>query len=424
MGLLDKFLKPSKEKQKSFGYDSQLGYEVCNPKHTFITTDYGNPFVYKAWENNILIQDGFISNPIVYPVINKLHEVASDVPFKVMEKIGNEWEEVEGGALKEFIDKQFSKDFRYNTGVFLSTTGEYFWRTTNGAFNLVTELELLESNLIDVKTNIYNEVTGYEYDQLNTMQTIYGIDEVLHGKYFNPSLIGIEEHRGLSPLQPVYNSIKSSNNRQLASASMLANRGATGVLTSGSDLPMTNDEREGLQKAGDKILGGADKFNKIISTTANVRYFQMGMSSTDLQMIEGADLDLRTICNALSVPSNMFNDKSASTESNVKTDLKKFYTDAVIPLNNKLISHINETIVPAYRQFENKDLKVKQCTDNIDALQEDKAIEAEKNAKNIATMANILNMPLDDNTKKELINKLGFDIDINIQGNEENTIQE
>ena len=75
-------------------------------------------------------------------------------------------------------------------------------------------------------------------------------------------------------------------------------------------------------------------------------------------------------------------------------------------------------------QFENKELKVKQCTDNIDALQEDKAIEAEKNAKNIATMANILNMPLDDNTKKELINKLGFDIDINIQGNEENTIQE
>ena len=419
MGLLDKLLKPSKQQEKSLGYG-----EICQPKHTFITSDYGTPFVYKAWENNILIEDGFVSNPIVYPVINKLHEVASDVPFKVMEKVGDEWEEIEESPLKTFVQTQLTKEVRYNTGVFLSTTGEYFWKTTKGAFDLVTELELLESNLIDVKTNVYNEVTGYEYDQLNTMLTVYPIDEVLHGKYFNPSLKGIEEHRGLSPLQPVYNTIKSSNNRQLASASMLANRGATGVLTSGSDLPMTVDEREDLQKAGDKVLGGADKFNKIISTTANVRYFQLGMSSTDLQMIEGADLDLRTICNALSVPSNMFNDKSASTESNVKTDLKKFYTDAVIPLNNKLIAHINEDIVPAYKAFENKELKVIQCTDKIDALQEDKSIEADKNAKNIETMANILAMPLDENTKKELINKLGFDIDVNIERNEDNPIQE
>ena len=419
MGLLDKLLKPSKQQEKSLGYG-----EICQPKHTFITSDYGTPFVYKAWENNILIEDGFVSNPIVYPVINKLHEVASDVPFKVMEKVGDEWEEIEESPLKTFVQTQLTKEVRYNTGVFLSTTGEYFWKTTKGAFDLVTELELLESNLIDVKTNVYNEVTGYEYDQLNTMLTVYPIDEVLHGKYFNPSLKGIEEHRGLSPLQPVYNTIKSSNNRQLASASMLANRGATGVLTSGSDLPMTVDERDDLQKAGDKVLGGADKFNKIISTTANVRYFQLGMSSTDLQMIEGADLDLRTICNALSVPSNMFNDKSASTESNVKTDLKKFYTDAVIPLNNKLIAHINEDIVPAYKAFENKELKVIQCTDKIDALQEDKSIEADKNAKNIETMANILAMPLDENTKKELINKLGFDIDVNIERNEDNPIQE
>ena len=419
MGLLDKLLKPSKQQEKSLGYG-----EICQPKHTFITSDYGTPFVYKAWENNILIEDGFVSNPIVYPVINKLHEVASDVPFKVMEKVGDEWEEIQESALKTFVQTQLTKEVRYNTGVFLSTTGEYFWKTTKGAFDLITELELLESNLIDVKTNVYNEVTGYEYDQLNTMLTVYPIDEVLHGKYFNPSLKGIEEHRGLSPLQPVYNTIKSSNNRQLASASMLANRGATGVLTSGSDLPMTVDEREDLQKAGDKVLGGADKFNKIISTTANVRYFQLGMSSTDLQMIEGADLDLRTICNALSVPSNMFNDKSASTESNVKTDLKKFYTDAVIPLNNKLIAQINEEIVPAYNAFENKELKDIQCTDKIDALQEDKSIEADKNAKNIETMSNILAMPLDENTKKELINKLGFDIDVNIERNEDNPIQE
>ena len=37
---------------------------------------------------------------------------------------------------------------------------------------------------------------------------------------------------------------------------------------------------------------------------------------------------------------------------------------------------------------------------------------------------NILNMPVDENTKKELINKLGFDIDVNIERNEDNPIQE
>ena len=45
MGLLDKLLKPSKQQEKSLGYG-----EICQPKHTFITSDYGTPFVYKAWE--------------------------------------------------------------------------------------------------------------------------------------------------------------------------------------------------------------------------------------------------------------------------------------------------------------------------------------------------------------------------------------
>ena len=103
MGLLDKLLKPSKQQEKSLGYG-----EICQPKHTFITSDYGTPFVYKAWENNILIEDGFVSNPIVYPVINKLHEVASDVPFKVMEKVGDEWEEIEESALKTFVQTQLT----------------------------------------------------------------------------------------------------------------------------------------------------------------------------------------------------------------------------------------------------------------------------------------------------------------------------
>ena len=115
------------------------------------------------------------------------------------------------------------------------------------------------------------------------------------------------------------------------------NRGATNIISSGSDLSVGSKERANLQKNTDKILGGAKNFNKSIVTTANVRVSPLGMSPTDLKIIELKDLDLRDICNAFGVPSTLFNDQAASTLDNLKVGTKLLYNNAVIPNNEMLL---------------------------------------------------------------------------------------
>ena len=135
------------------------------------------------------------------------------------------------------------------------------------------------------------------------------------------------------------------------------------------------------------------------------------MSPTDLQLIEAKDLDLRDLCNAFSVPSNMFNDKAASTESNVKSDLKKFYTDAIIPNNDKIIANYNDSIVPAYEVFENKKLRISQDLSGIEALQEDQLVKAQKSQTEITTILSIADNPsLTREQKENLYKNLGYEL--------------
>lgn len=136
-------------------------------------------------------------------------------------------------------------------------------------------------------------------------------------------------------------------------------------------------------------------------------------------MIQGAGMTLRTLCNIFNAPSQLFNDTSSSTYNNMLEVKKSFYVDAVLPLNEKLIAQLNKDIIPAYNSLENKELRIVQDTSGIEALQQDKKLEAEKNAQNISTMAQILNMPIDEASKTELINQLlGIELNINYENNQ------
>ena len=161
---------------------------------------------------------------------------------------------------------------------------------------------------------------------------------------------------------------------------------------------MTEDQREHLQKNTDKLLGGADKFAKNIVSTGNISVQSLGMTAQQMQMLEGGQIDLRTLCNVLSVPATMFNDQTASTESNVKIDEKKFYTGAVIPNNEKIIGGYR-SIIPAYNSFENKELRIVQDLSSVDALQEDQKTKAEKDKLKIDSITSVLTAPISNESK-------------------------
>ena len=366
-------------------------------------------------EDEILINEGYVSNSDIYAIVKKICEVSSDVPFVVKQQTPEGWEIDEDSSLNDLLRKpnelQTEKEFRFNSMNYLLNTGDVFWKKLTSSFDLVTELELFESNLVELFLDPRGDVYKCQYFRNNTIIENYPIEEIIHTMYLNPSSWGVQSKRGLSPLQAAYNTLKSSNNRSVASASMLENGGASNVISSGTDLNMTEDERLELQKNSDKILGGADKFGKNIVSTANLSVNSLGMSSQQMQMLEGGTMDLRTLCNIFGVQSAMFNDQAAATLDNMKIADKKLYTDAVIPNNNKLISAYDD-IVQAYSAYENKTLKICQDTSDIYTLQEDKKLKAEKDKINIEAITSVLTSPISNESKiATLVEVMGLDED-------------
>ncbi len=367
--------------------------------------DCATPFIYNGLHNdNKLINEGHGSNTDVYSIQTKICLKASEMPKVVEEWDGEQWIVNTDSKQNDLINTPSEGvsgfDWWYASILSLLNTGDLFYKENRGGFNLVTELNFLPANLVDISLTSEYNVHSYNYDKFYTVVP-YAPEEVHHIKYLNPTIEGIRSHRGLSPLQAAYNSLKASNNRLIAQASLYENRGATNLLSSGSDIILTPDERDNLQKETDKILGGAKNFNKTIVSTSNINAQSLGMSATDLKLIEAKNLDLIDICNAYGVPSNMFNDTSASTESNVKTDLKKFYTDCIIPNNERIISYLNNNIVPEYSLYENKELRIKQDTSGVEALQEDELLRAQKAKTEVETILSISNdSSLKENQKK------------------------
>jgi HK97 family phage portal protein len=193
--------------------------------------------------------------------------------------------------------------------------------------------------------------------------------------------------------------MKSARDLNIAEASILANKGASGILTNKGDYPLDSDEAEQIQKAIDKRISGARKFGKIIATNASVEYIQMGMSPSDLQLIESGVVKLRQLCNLYGVDSSLFNDPANKTYNNRKEATKSLYTEAVIPSLQKFVWGLNEFIVPAYNKKDNANYKISIDKSKIPDLYEDEKLKADADFKVAEGYVKILESTITDEQK-------------------------
>jgi phage portal protein BeeE len=107
----------------------------------------------------------------------------------------------------------------------------------------------------------------------------------------------------------------------------------------------------------------------------------MGMSSTDLEILKTAIQNLRMLCNVYGAPSELFNDPANKTHANQKAALKSFYENSVLPLDRRVLSKYNSTVVKDWSVRDNKNYTVVQDLQHIGALQEDQDKKAARSEK-------------------------------------------
>lgn len=346
--------------------------------------------------DSTLLKEGYEGNAQAYSIIRKTAETGSSIPWIPKEvKTDGTLEDVKEGRFKDFVNQpnkeQTQKDFKEASYSYMLTTGDLFWEPLFSVGIGISELKTWPSQLIEVLSTQTDPLTpsGYKFE-LGRLKESFSIDEMIHLKYFNPTTRGIESLRGLSPLAAAWLTLSSDNQRAVAQDSMMKNRGAAGILTNESEEPLTETEQKEQQGLFDKMIGGSKNFNKVVAGRGKGKFLQMGMSSSDLEILKTGTFNLRILCNVYGADSSLFNDPANKTYNNQKEALKAFYSNAVLPLDNKLLSKFNSTVVKDWSKRDNKTYTVVQDLSSIAALHEDEDKKAARSEKIINSIIKVV----------------------------------
>ena len=334
-----------------------------------------------------LINEGYLSNEDVYAVIDKLVHTSATIPICLYVKKGDKWEKVEDPKndffklLTKPNQNQTLKEYRKEQYLNYLLTGDSFeLKTSLIGFTYPTSLNILPTQFVEVEllnsNRFFSPIKEYVFTY-GGYREVYEPEQVMHVKILDPSYPCTQ--KGLSPLQPSYMALSTSNQVHKAEESMIENRGATGMISSNKeDYPMTEEERNEIDKNFKSRIGGASNYNKMITISSNVKFTSLGANPKDLMLTE-IDLNkLRKFCNIYGVSSQLFNDPANKTFNNLGEAKKSLYTESAIPLAQTFVDNWNENLVPIFNKRDRKEYYIELDISEIEVLQKDKKQEAEK----------------------------------------------
>lgn len=335
---------------KGWGTDNKSGW-------SWTSSNKGKSYVYNEINSEEPIQ-AFKGNDAVYSIVHKIALNGSNLPYKVM-KGDNEVFDKYFELMEQPNEEQARNEFMYRCFTNFSLTGDLFILKKQRSIGFgVTDLITLPSQNAEViretEGDILSPIKHYTFE-LGGVQKIYEPEEIIHLKYYDPSIEGQETENGLSPLQAGQYILEANNNLTVAESVLLNNRGANNLISGGdSTYPLTGKEKDALDTALGSRIGGAKKFNKTITVGSEIKIHKLDMSPSDLKLIESYPNQLRRLCTIFSMPAELFNAEGSGQFNTRKEALRSSYTEAIIPIAELIYSAIDRGLNQGYKQIVDK----------------------------------------------------------------------
>ena len=361
-----------------------------------------------------LLQHGYEQNVDVYSVFQKTYEVFNSIPQIVERRTSDGWEIEEDTTIHDLwerpnIEKGYTwGDINTQRIIYVLGAGNSYMVGQDGVSTRFDEVDVLPSPAVTISTSQDFFMPNVQYQfNLGPQKRNYTRETLQQIKLFNPTPGSVQEaQEGLSVIQVAHRVTKTGNDRWDASATLFQNRGAIGFVTDRASgvnggRPMDATEAAQVQAAFDKRSAGTDKYGRTLVTNKDLKFQQMAMSSTDLQLVEQGVVGLRAICNVLGYDSSLFNDPANKTFNNRKEAEKSMYTNVMMPLAE--IFDAADTNFIARNHYPDGSRRIRHDFSQVEALQTDKKTEAEKDKIKMEGVTVILNMPISDEGKAELL---------------------
>jgi HK97 family phage portal protein len=285
------------------------------------------------WQNSEIksnVVKAYGSNPFVSQVINKISGIIAKLQY-----------ECEDELFYSINENQDFEEFTENFMLELLITGEVFIRKIIPVgYSKPKRIEILRSEYVTIY-HINGNVKNYGYIFLGKSEII-DKEQVVHIKLTNVVDTGDKSLRGRSPLSSLTDVYESSNAIFKAENYIFKNGGTIGILTNDSDLPMLSKDIEKINNEWKEDNSGANKFGSIKLTNAKLRYFNIGMSPSDMKLMEHNISKLRIISSAYGLDSSIFNDPANKTYSNRTEAQMAMYEDVILPYTYFYLKNMNK----------------------------------------------------------------------------------
>lgn len=329
--------------------------------------------------------EGFASNVHIYTVTSHIAEILSNLKRNIKDEKGEPIEDQELlDLLKSPNPDETGSDFLEKIALYIMICGEcYIKRIYVDMSDLGEGRTARRLRILYLPDVVINTVDGYSDSPISSYsykgQTFLP-SEIIHIKL--PNIVADTKY-GFAPLEAATFIRVASNSIHAAEAVLHKKMGAVGILTpkSGSAIGASGAKAKKDQETLNERIRGYDKFSDIYISNGSYDYLPIGKTPKDLQSIEADQNKLRQICSLFSMPSVKFNDPKASTYNNAETADKNQYTDAIIPLADRIDKAISFEVIQKDFGYQNATISVDESV--ISALNKPDVQKANKNARDV-----------------------------------------
>jgi len=357
---------------------------------------------------------GYEENLDVYAIIRTIVDAYNNGRWVVEERDRTgKWTEINDTSIHELManpnnGKGYTwRDIDEQLLIYLLCSGNCFLHGgTQIGKSLIEEVDVLPIRHVDIRTNndFFNPSVKYLF-YVGGGHYEFLPENIEHTRLFNPSYGTVEESFwGLSPVQVAAKALTVSTDRWTADAAILQNKGAIGMVTDRSAMPMRPEEAAPVQEHFDGIVSGAKNFGKIKVTNKDLRFVPLAMTPSDLKLLERGVVTLRSLCNIWQIDSSIFNDPDNKKFSNLQEADKALYTKCVIP-KSALLDEKHTRFI-ARNHFKKGNVRMRKDFSHIPALQKNKKEEAETDKIIASGVKTIMETPTSPAGKSVMLRRL------------------
>jgi HK97 family phage portal protein len=323
------------------------------------------------------------SNSDLFSIVDKIVTTSASIPYHLYKKNKDKWELVDDkkNALYNLLQKpnkdQTQKEYVYEKILLYVLTGRSIeLKQKPIGFGTISALYNLPSQFTEVfykDTSFFSEIDYFQFCY-NTVQR-FAKEDIIFLEKLNPEY----NECAFSPINASALSISTSNQIALAQKSLIENKGAVGLVSSGETggFSISHEDKEELDQFLKEDIGGASKYGAILTSRGNLKYTQIGQLVKDLMLDKFDTMMLRKICNILGVSSQIFNDPENKTYNNLAEAKESLYTETCIPLAQNFVDSWNENLIPIFNKLDNTEYYIELDLSRIPVMQEKEKMKQE-----------------------------------------------